>query len=234
MRDALGGDSLCRRERRKLESQGWHSANALVLPPLSHLRNTRLVLRPLCPLVKLATLRWRCNVQQLDLIHSRKRPVLRSSSLGDLDRRPSIDGDREMTSEVTPNETSPRETSASQAALASCLSRPPGGLAPSLFVSYLCVSALQKDTPFGPPSANAARRVLSRAPRGRGILWRLLPGADSKKRNLRPKVKHCTTIMLVRPNAWQCLSRGPRFLFFVGRWCWWLAPGAGQPRLHRL
>ena len=74
------------------------------------------------------------------LDHHPQQPGLRSARSGDLDCRPSIDGDRKMTSEVPPNEASPRETSASQAALASCLARPPGGLAPSLFVSYLCVS----------------------------------------------------------------------------------------------
>ena len=55
------------------------------------------------------------------------------------DARPSIDGDREMTSEVPPNVANPRETSASQVVPASCLARPPGVSAPSLYLcSFVC------------------------------------------------------------------------------------------------
>ena len=117
-------------------------------PPLPHLRNTRLVLRPFPPLVKLATLSWRCSVRATarilsilgnDAVFVQRRPAILTAA--PMRHRPSIDGDREMTSEVTPNEASPRETSDSQTALAPCLARPPGGLAPSLYiVSYLCVS----------------------------------------------------------------------------------------------
>ena len=97
-------------------------------PPLPHLRNTRLVLRPFPPLVKLATLSWRCSVRATarilsilgnDAVFVQRRPAILTAA--PMRHRPSIDGDREMTSEVTPNEASPRETSDSQAALAPCL-----------------------------------------------------------------------------------------------------------------
>ena len=124
-------------------------------PPLPHLRNTRLVLRPFPPLVKLATLSWRCSVRATarilsilgnDAVFVQRRPAILTAA--PMRHRPSIDGDREMTSEVTPNEASPRETSDSQAALAPCLDR---DCAPSLQCAQQLLHGLV-------PRARASRR----------------------------------------------------------------------------
>ena len=114
-------------------------------PPLPHLRNTRLVLRPFPPLVKLATLSWRCSVRATarilsilgnDAVFVQRRPAILTAA--PMRHRPSIDGDREMTSEVTPNEASPRETSDSQAALAPCPPTRRFGAFPLYCVVFVC------------------------------------------------------------------------------------------------
>ena len=61
-------------------------------------------------------------------------------------------------------------------------------LARSLPFASSPISGIQRPSPFGPPSANAARRVLPRARRGRGRLWRLLAGL--------PRLSPGTTLLL--------------------------------------